>query len=40
MIDHTQDITERERHSKRQLLPFALLLLVVVIGWLAFTNYL
>lgn len=40
MIDHTQDITHRERNSKRLLLPFALLLVVVAIGWLAFTNYL
>ncbi len=40
MIDHTQDITERNRRSKRMLLPFSLLLVAVVVIWLAFTNYL
>jgi len=40
MIDHTEDIAKRERQSKRLLLPFALLLVVFAIGWLAFANYL
>ena len=40
MIDHTQDITERDRNSKRSLLPFALLVVVALIIWLAFTRYL
>ena len=40
MIDHTQDIAERDRNTKRSLLPFALLLVVALVIWLAFTNYL
>ncbi|MFT3696766.1 MAG: hypothetical protein QM831_26730 [Kofleriaceae bacterium] len=40
MIDHTDDIGHREKHSKRQLLPFALLIVVVAIVWLAFARYL
>lgn len=40
MIDHTQDITDRDKASKRSLLPFALLIVVALIIWLAFTHYL
>ncbi|MEP6861933.1 MAG: hypothetical protein ABJE66_15000 [Deltaproteobacteria bacterium] len=40
MIDHTRDIAERDRSSKRSLLPFALLVVVALIIWLAFTHYL
>ena len=40
MIDHTQDITERDRNSKRSLLAFSLLLVVAVAIWLGFTHYL
>ena len=40
MIDHTADITHRDKNNKRSLLPFALLLVVALVIWLAFTNYL
>ena len=40
MIDHTQDITERDKSSKRSLLPFAILVAAALIIWLAFTHYL
>lgn len=40
MIDHTQDITARDKSTKRSLLPFALLVVVALVIWLAFTRYL
>ncbi|HEY0253666.1 MAG TPA: hypothetical protein VGC41_19175 [Kofleriaceae bacterium] len=40
MIDHTQDISQRDQKTKRSLLPFALLIVVVALVWLAFTRYL
>lgn len=40
MIDHTNDIAGRDRNVKRTLLPFALLIVVVAIVWLAFARYL
>ncbi|HEX7704209.1 MAG TPA: hypothetical protein VF403_25880 [Kofleriaceae bacterium] len=39
-IDHTVDITERDRRTKRSLLAFALIVVVVAVIWLAFTSYL
>ena len=40
MIDHTQDIIGRDRKMKRTLLPFALLVVVALVIWLAFAHYL
>jgi hypothetical protein len=39
-IDHTVDITERDKRTKRSLLPFALIVVVATVIWLAFTRYL
>jgi hypothetical protein len=39
-IDHTVDITQRDKSTKRSLLPFALLIVVAAVIWLAFTRYL
>ncbi len=40
MIDHTRDITERDRRTQRSLLLFAIVIALVVIIWLGFTHYL
>lgn len=40
MIDHTADITKRDKAMKRSLLAFALAIVVVALIWLAFTRYL
>jgi len=39
IVDHTDDIAQRDARTKRSLLPFALLILVVAAIWLAFTRY-
>jgi hypothetical protein len=39
-IDHTQDMKRRETRTKRSLLPFALLVVLAAVLWLAFTKYL
>lgn len=39
-IDHTVDIKERDKRTKRSLLPFALLIVLAAVIWLAFTHYL
>jgi len=39
-IDHTGDIMQRDKRMKRSLLPFALIIVVAVVIWLAFTRYL
>ncbi len=39
-IDHTVDITDRDKRTKRSLLPFALIVALAAIIWLAFTHYL
>jgi len=39
-IDHTGDIMQRDRRMKRSLLPFALIIVVAAVIWLAFTRYL
>ncbi len=38
-VDHTDDIVRRDQRTKRSLLPFALLIIVVTVIWLAFTHY-
>jgi hypothetical protein len=39
-IDHTGDIMARDKRTKRSLLPFALIIVVAAVIWLAFTRYL
>ena len=39
-IDHTGDIVQRDTRTKRSLLPFALIIVVAAVIWLAFTRYL
>lgn len=40
MIDHTDDIANRDKATKRSLLPFALAIVVIALIWLAFMRYL
>lgn len=39
-VDHTADIMERDKRTKRSLLAFAVIVVVAVVIWLAFTRYL
>jgi hypothetical protein len=39
-MDHTADITRGERRTLRSLLPFAIIIALVAIIWLAFVKYL
>jgi hypothetical protein len=40
MADHLGDIVEHEKHARRSLWPFAVLVVAVVVLWLMFASYL
>lgn len=40
MLDHTEDMVQRERRIKLSLIGFAVALVAAVIVWLAFYRYL
>ena len=39
-IDNTEEMKRRETRTKRTLLPFALLVVLAAVLWLAFAKYL
>jgi hypothetical protein len=39
MIDHTEEMVQREHNIKRTLLGFAIVVLFAAVIWLAFARY-